>query len=881
MTRLLFPFLAAAALTYAAKWTPDDLLMSESVQQMELSRDGKLAVYVKSGMDKEKGEPVSNLVLYNLADAFEVVLTRGKDNHSSPHFSPDGRYVAFLSSRSTGEDAAPSTDASSAGRRGARGGMQVWRIDLRGGEPEVLTRMEKGVSNFAWLDANTLLLAAAEDATLHEQRIKERKDTSQVVEDEQHATPVRLFRFDLKAKKARRLTENRDRIATLAVSPDGKWAVTTHDRSLSYVWDQKLRPSAFLHDLQAGTSRQLFADGKLLPRAVQFALDSKGFYFEAPHTTHPRYLNAAIQRLYFMESGAATPTEIPLDWPNGLSQGYVVTAGGIIAQLANGVRPKVARYQRNGQAWSREFLATEHAGNIFGMQVAGDRIVYLHSTASKPGQWFSGKLSGAKVEAARQFTETNAAWKKKPIAKSEPYTWKGAKDETVEGILHYPHNYQAGRKYPLVVMIHGGPHGADLDNFSERWGYPVQLMAQRGAFILRPNYHGSSNYGLAFGESISGGNYNDLEWVDVERGVDSLVARGMVDPDKLGTMGWSNGSIITIELTTRTTRYKVASAGAGDVNWISDWGNCEFGHSFDDYYIGKTPLEAPDLYIKKSPLFRMDKVRTPTIIFFGTEDKQVPTEQGWQHYRALKHLEKTDVRFILFPGEGHGPRKYVHQRRKLDEELAWFDKYLFKTLADKNEALRPESPLAALLLSRKRADVPDTVERGDFAIGRFEVTRAQYRAFDPSYAVEKGTENHPAAGLSYEQARKYCEWLSTKTATKYRLPTEEEVGAMLAAKKDENTLDAWAGYAVNPDDAARLSSLIQGLGPGALLKPVGSHAGSGEDPVFDLGGNAAEWVVAKDGAAKVMGGSADQPVDAKSSARPAAGYVGFRGVREM
>ena len=112
------------------------------------------------------------------------------------------------------------------------------------------------------------------------------------------------------------------------------------------------------------------------------------------------------------------------------------------------------------------------------------------------------------------------------------------------------------------------------------------------------------------------------------------------------------------------------------MNWISDWGNAVFGHAFDDYYLGKTPLQDPELYVRKSPLFRMDKVRTPTIIFFGTEDKQVPTEQGWQHYRALQQLGNTDVRFILFPGEAHGPRKFVHQRRKVEEELAWFDKYL-------------------------------------------------------------------------------------------------------------------------------------------------------------------------------------------------------------
>ncbi len=204
-------------------------------------------------------------------------------------------------------------------------------------------------------------------------------------------------------------------------------------------------------------------------------------------------------------------------------------------------------------------------------------------------------------------------------------------------------------------MIHGGPHGHDSDAWRESWGYPHQLMAQRGAFILKPNYHGSSNYGLKWSESIGGGKYNDLEWIDVEKGVDSLIAKGLVDPAKLGVLGWSNGSIITIELTTRTTRYKAAGAGAGDVNWISDWGNCAFGDSFEQYYLGKTPMDDPEMYIKKSPLFRMDKVTTPTIIFFGTDDKQVPTEQGWQHFRALQHYGKTGSKVRAVPRRGARP----------------------------------------------------------------------------------------------------------------------------------------------------------------------------------------------------------------------------------
>jgi hypothetical protein len=283
--------------------------------------------------------------------------------------------------------------------------------------------------------------------------------------------------------------------------------------------------------------------------------------------------------------------------------------------------------------------------------------------------------------------------------------------------------------------------------------------------------------------------------------------------------------------------------------------------------------------VKKSPLFRMDKVKTPTIIFFGTEDKQVPTEQGWQHYRALQHYGQADVRFVLFPGEAHGPRKYVHQKRKVEDELAWFDKYLFGTVKEDNEALKKDSPLSAALVVKKSSEIPDTAERGTIAIGRFEVTRRQFAAFDPNYKFAAGTENHPATGVSFEQAKAYCEWLSKKSGQTYRLGTEEEMTALLKPVKTENVLDAWAGYAVNPDDYAKLASLVEGLGAGALLKPVGTFTGTGDDPAYDLGGNAAEWVVTKDGKGKTMGGSADRPADGKSTAAARPDYTGFRVVR--
>jgi dipeptidyl aminopeptidase/acylaminoacyl peptidase len=879
------------------KWTADDVVMAESAGQFEISPDGHWAAWVKRTADKEKNAHVSNLVLSSLTEKKEIELTRGTESHAGPKWSPNGQRIAFVSTRPV-----PKAKPEAPDEDGPR--PQLWLINPFGGEPWHLTESPRGVRRFEWADDDTIIFAAPEDPTLYENTIKEKKDTSLVVEDEPHAPPVRLFKLTIKSKTASRLTDNEDRIQDFALSPDGNQAVTIHDRSLRFVYDQKIKPATFLYDLKTGQRQQLFADGKINPERVRWARDGKGFYVSSSFSSHPVYLMATISLMFYYDLAGETATQVHLDWDNGLASGgdYEVTGDGFIALLASGARHKFARYARqaDGKTWARTWIEGDHVGNIFGFKLGKDdrALVYQFTTAGTPDQWYRATLDGGQITSPTQFTEINPVFKKRTISKTELVRWKGANDEEVEGILYYPHQYEAGKKYPLVVMIHGGPAGADFDAWDESWAYPQNLMSERGAFVLKPNYHGSSNYGLKWVESISGGNYYDLELVDIEKGVDHLIGRGLVDPDKLAALGWSNGSILTIGLTVTTTRYKVASAGAGDVDWSSDWGNCEFGGAFDQYYLGASPLDNPDVYIQKSPFFKMKNVKTPTIIFFGTEDKAVPTQQGWMHYRALQQLGQTDVRFILFPGEPHSLRKLMHQKRKIEEDLVWFDKYLFKTVKEESEALKPESPLAVALklksakraagrygVMEKGALIPETIKKGALELGRFEVTRAQYAAFDKTYLVEPGKENYPANGISYEKAKAYCEWLSKLTGQTYRLGNEAEMEPIYsAAKEGENTLDYWAGYSVNPDDAARLAQKLKELdGAAPLLKEVGlfkATAAEGEEMIFDLGGNVAEWVMAKDGSGKVLGGSADAPADPKLRQRsPGAQYQGFRVVK--
>ncbi|MHC5065375.1 MAG: prolyl oligopeptidase family serine peptidase [Planctomycetota bacterium] len=823
----------------------------------------------------------------------------GKDAVSSPQFSPAGTRIAFLSRRKFPEGIK--------GPEKEELGSQIWLLDLRGGEARPLTKIPFGVNSYEWVTEDHIYLAARERLSQRESAEKKSKDKSRVVEDERRFQDGarRLFRFEIPKKKLVRLSENEDQIGSFRISPDESFAIAMHNTSPSHRAEGNAPPRCQLHDLGSGKVTELFAERLNKPRSFHWRKDSSACYIQYPESSVDGENNATITLIKELRVPDLRMRDVELDWDRGAGGDFAVTDDGFLLALANGMRPKFRRYVRNGDSYVGSDVTGEGVGRLLAMTKARDdsRVVLVTGGASDPDHVMSSRLTGEELGKAVEIHRPNDGFKGLAIARTEIIRWKGALDEEVEGMLYYPHDYREGERRPLVLITHGGPHGADRDRFSERYANSPNMYCQRGAFVLKTNYHGSSSYGLAFGESIKG-RYYELEIQDMFSGIQKLIDDGLVDRDQMGLVGWSNGAILSIAALTHAQDYapgfdfefKACAPGAGDVNWTSDYGNCAFGASFDDYYLGGAPWEMPDLYVAKSPLFRAGSVDTPTIIFFGTEDTSVPTEQGWQWYRAL-HKVGTPVRFLLFPGEPHGLRKLTHQRRKLEEELKWFDQYLFETEAKSQLPVRKGSLLDLALRMDGPAEhsgrfgvlrgellLPETRPfQGEVAIGRFEVTRAQYRAFQRDYPVPAGTENHPAQGISAANARAYVAWLGEQTGDAWRLPTAAELSLLEKSKSsEENDLERWVGFKPSHQESAVLSQAVVALGWKEALWAVGTGSpssrglGEAEELFFDVSGNVAEWVV-DGGSLAPHGVSAATLRDDRSDvSNPPAEFVGIR-----
>jgi dipeptidyl aminopeptidase/acylaminoacyl peptidase len=267
---------------------------------------------------------------------------------------------------------------------------------------------------------------------------------------------------------------------------------------------------------------------------------------------------------------------------------------------------------------------------------------------------------------------------------NEVISWKSTDGETIEGVLLKPRNFDAKKKYPLLVVIHGGPTGIDLPDpapGSPGYVYPIVQWVEKGALVLRVNYRGSAGYGEKF-RSLNVRNLGVGDMWDVISGVEHLNRAGFIDTAKMGAMGWSQGGYISAFLATNTKMFKAISVGAGISNWVTYYVNTDIT-PFTRQYLQATPWSDQHIYLKTSPMTNIVKARTPTLIQHGEFDKRVPIPNAYELYRGLQDLN-VPSKLIVYKGFGHGINKPKERLAAVWHNWQWFNQYVF---GDKQEAM--------------------------------------------------------------------------------------------------------------------------------------------------------------------------------------------------
>ncbi|MCX6133393.1 MAG: S9 family peptidase [Ignavibacteriales bacterium] len=639
-------------------WSPEVMTRIKRVGGTSISPDGKWIAYTVSTptMEGEKSEFLTQIWVVSADGKSDYQFTYGEKSCTNPSFSHDGKCLAFLSSRGPG------------------GKNQVWMMRMTGGEAEQLTDAKAGVSSYAWSkDSKRIAYTMVDPDTEQEEKAKKEK-RDMVVEDANlkyahlYAIPVTA---DAQAqRKIRRLTGGNFHVTTFDWAPDGRTIVFAHQQTPSAdVWpttDIATVPSdsgavKSLVTWKGSDSSPLYSpDGKW----IAFASD-KG------ETSW-----ASAYDLYVVPSGVGEPKKLS-ETPDR-NFGIVAWSGdgkGVFVTESDRTVNRVFSVPIDG---AKPIPVTTGIGNFSGVSFNADRTVlaFVYQSCETPPEIHA---ASAKTFIPKKLTQVNADVPKLPVAKTEVIHWKSKDGKEIEGLLTYPANYEKGRKYPLILNVHGGPAGVFLQTYTAAGSiYPIQAFAQQGYAVLRPNPRGSSGYGAEFRR----GNINDWgfgDYEDDQSGVDKVIAMGIAHPDSLIICGWSYGGYMTSFTVTRTKRFKAASVGAGVTDLVSFTGTSDI-LSFLPSYFGGEFWDRQAAYIKHSAVFNVKGVTTPTQVIHGLSDVRVPASQGYEFYHALRR-QGCPTEMIAYPRTPHGPQEPKFIQDIGQRMIAWFNKHLGRNTA--------------------------------------------------------------------------------------------------------------------------------------------------------------------------------------------------------
>jgi dipeptidyl aminopeptidase/acylaminoacyl peptidase len=630
--------------------TIDDLIALPQPDDAQISPDGTHVVYTVTTPDWKQNDYISQLWLVAAdGQANPRQLTFAQQSSNFARWSADGQWLAFLSKREGDKHS------------------QIYRLSPFGGEAERLTEMETDARSLAWSpDGQHIAYVTAEAES---EKDKKRQETygDYHVEDEDYDKRAHLWLLRLSDKKCRKLTSGQafhvtdfdwhpagDRLAFCAVpTPDAR------------DWD---RGRLYTVDLATLNVTPLTPEGCETPRwspdGSQLAFTRNG--------TPSYYANNQICTIG-AAGGDIHPLAVPFDENIWLSDW---AENGIYFEALQQTTIHLFRLDL-ARGNVTQLTPQEQAGwASLGVSFTADftKAALIGSDAKHYAEVCVLDLVSGSLSRLTNFNEPIRHW---PLGSSEVFSWTSLDGTPIEGVLTKPANFDPQKEHPLLVVIHGGPSWAAqslLLPFVARRLYPIPLWTAKDALILQPNYRGSSGYGEAF-RALNVRNLGLGDYEDVISGVDALITQGWVDPARVGAMGWSQGGYISAFITTYSDRFKAVSVGAGISNWVTYYVNTDI-HPFTRYYLAATPWDEMEIYQKTSPMTYIKQARTPTLIQHGQQDRRVPAPNAYELYQGLQDVGVT-VKLVLYPGMPHGPNKPRQSRQIMQDNLAWFNRWLW------------------------------------------------------------------------------------------------------------------------------------------------------------------------------------------------------------
>ena len=634
-------------ITEGGSWTPERILRVRAVGAARVSPDGARVAYTVTDpvMTDEKSEFVNQIWLSETANPSVCYqATFGEKSSENPRWSPDGSWIAFTSKR---ED---------------RSRLYVMRVT--GGEPEALTDGKADVGDFRWSpDGTRIAFLKMDTAPEDDEKRKKARDDWYWKDEEPKYNRLNVITLEKDGdggREARLLTAFDRHVGQFDWSPDGERIVFDHTE---------------------GPSADLWPTSDI--SIVDVATAAVTSLVEGPE--------ASARPLYSPNGSAIafTKSDAPARWSFRTNICLVASGGGAARSLpatfdeqpglvgwsADGSR---LYYQEAYRTTSRLYSVNVESGAVETVYADGSNVEFnlnsnrtwmgwAHQTTDLAIEAFASPLD---VVSPRVVSQANVICASLPIPKTETFRWTGAEGKEIEGLLTFPIGYTAGKRVPLLLVIHGGPAGVFTETFPGVASmYPIAAFAERGFAILRCNPRGSSGYGYEFRDA----NHRDWgmrDYQDLMLGVDRVIEKGIADRDRLGVMGWSYGGYMTSWVITQTQRFKAASVGAAVTNLASFNGTADIPSFIPDYF-DEEFWNDPEVYLKHSPVFQAKGVTTPALIQHGDADIRVPISQGYEYFNALKR-QGVETRMIVFPRQPHGINEPRMLLKAMQTNLEWF-----------------------------------------------------------------------------------------------------------------------------------------------------------------------------------------------------------------